>query len=120
MKKAKFLIPAIILAILFLGFFHSCQTELGNDQPADGKMMFWSNFDGPPIVVYVDGKERGSINAFFTETPSCESQGCVTVTMIPGTYAFHAEEQNGTGSAKTWDGSVTIRANGCGTLALTP
>jgi len=121
MKKIKFLIPVCILTIILIGLVESCEPGLGNDQPVDGKMMFWSNFDGPPIEVYVDGKYSGSITAFFTDTPACETQGCVTVTTAPGTYVFHAEEQSGTGgSAKTWDGSITIRANGCGTKTLTP
>jgi len=120
MKKVKFLILVNILTIISIGLIESCEPGQENDLPVDGKMMFWSNFDGPPIGIYVDSKYSGSITAFFTETPSCDTQGCVTVTMTPGTYSFHAEEQSGTGSAKTWDGSITIRANGCGTITLTP
>ena len=105
-------IPAVI--------FHSCDLGLDEDSPTDGKMMFWSNFDGPPIDVYVSGDFSGTITTYFSEPPDCETSGCVTVTLVPGTYQFYAEEQTQGGTGKTWSGSITIRANVCGTVPLAP
>jgi hypothetical protein len=120
MKLKVKLILIFFFLMIPVALMESCDPGLGNDQVVDGKMMFWSNFDGPPIDVFVDSKFSGTITTFFSETPDCESQGCVTVTLIPGSYSFHAEETNvAGGTGKSWDGTITIRANGCGSLTLT-
>ncbi len=118
MKK---IIPVfvIILTVMFpLGLMESCDTT-GVDT-VNGKMMFWSDFDGPPIDVYIDNNFSGTIDQYFNKTPDCGSDGCVTVTLDPGSYSFHAEEHPGPGSTgQTWDKTVTIVANSCGALELT-
>ena len=114
----------IIGVILFITSFlfpltimESCDTGLENE--TDGQIMFWSDFDGAPIDVYVSNNFVGTIGQFFTSTPTCGANGAVTVTMAPDTYQYHAEEENGPGSTgKTWDGTVTIRPNSCGALNL--
>ena len=119
MKKFFQLIIVALIIILPLSLMESCDTGLGIDQP-DGQMMFWSDFDGAPIDVYIDSKYKGTISQFFNATPDCGSDGCVTVTLPPDTYSFHAEEQNGPGSTgQTWNGSITIKINSCGALNLT-
>lgn len=118
-RRLKFFFFVALLALVFSELIESCESVFTDDQTVDGKMMFWSDFDGPPIDVYVANSYEGSISAFFNSTPACETQGCVTVTLSPGTYYFHAEEQKGPGSLnKSWDDSVTVRTNGCGSVAL--
>ncbi len=108
------------LTILFVaGFVESCDSLLGNDSPADGKMMFWSDFSGAPIDVYIDNKYEGTIGQYFSTTPDCGADGCVTVTLTTGTYHFHGEEQKGPGSTgQTWDKDISVVANSCGALEL--
>jgi len=110
--------------MILMGFpitlLESCDTGMGGDPVTDGQKMFWSDFDGVNIDVYIDNSLAGTINQFFNNTPSCGSDGCVTVTRSPGTYHFHAEEQNGPGSTgKSWDSDITINAGTCGAIALT-
>ena len=119
MKKLFTLIVGVLLLIIPLSLMESCETGLGVDQP-QGQMMFWSDFDGAPIDVYIDNDLKGTISQFFNATPQCGSDGCVTVTLPPDTYSFHAEEESGPGSTgHTWNGSITIRENSCGALNLT-
>jgi hypothetical protein len=119
MKRIFQLIAGSILSLLPLGLMESCESGVGGDQ-TDGQMMFWSDFDGAPIDVYVDSKYQGTIEQFFAATPDCGSDGCVTVNLPPDTYSFHAEEQQGPGSSgQTWNGNITVRINSCGALNLT-
>ena len=111
----------LTISILFpLSLFESCEAGLGDDMLSDGKKMFWSDFDGVNIDVYIDNSFEGTIDQFFNSTPDCGSDGCVTITRSPGTYHFHAEEQNGPGSNnRSWDRDITINAGTCGAIALT-
>lgn len=118
-RKIQFIIFMLVIPAL-LSLMESCDAGLGADQPADGKMMFWSDFDGAPIDVWVDNNLEGTIGQFFTSTPECGSDGCVTVTLVPDSYTFYAEEENKTGSTgQTWHGTFTIKPNSCGALNLT-
>lgn len=75
-----------------------------------GQTTGWSTID-----VSVDGSYAGTINGVYhTTTPACGTNGTVTVTKAPGTYSFSAKSNTGT----TWNGTVTISANGCSTLKL--
>lgn len=114
-------IKLLVIVILGFSFFFSCDTLYDEETELTGKIMFWSNFDGPPIDVYIDGAFYGTITSFFTDAPSCESAGCVTVELPAGSYDFYAVEQsNGVNQPRDWENSFTVRANYCGTILLTP
>lgn len=110
----------IILLTSFV-FFSSCDTLIDEESELNGQTMFWSNFDGPPIDVFIDGDFYGTITTYFTEVPTCETPGCVTVELPAGSYDFYATEQsNGTNQPRDWENFFTVRANACGTILLTP
>lgn len=118
MKKTKL---AVILLMTGMLFLDSCEGVL-NDEVVDlGSFMFWSNFDGPPIDIYVEGQFKGTITTFYEESPACDASGCVTFDLEPGTYSFEATEQsNNNNTPREWNGSINIRANACTKLGLTP
>jgi hypothetical protein len=110
-----------IILISIALFISSCEGLLDEENNEQGKYSFWSNFDGPPIDIYVDNDFYGSISTFYASNPGCEADGCVTVTLPPGIYDFEAIEQPGnTGSQREWDGTIEIKANVCSTLGLSP
>jgi len=110
----------MILFVLSWSFMASCEALLEDDDITSGKTMFWSNFDGPPIDVFVDGAYYGTITSFYSETPSCESTGCVTISLPTGSYEFYAAEQsNGTSQPRDWEGPFIVKTNFCGTISLT-
>ena len=99
----------------------SCEIGMEGEDEADGKIMFWSNFDGPPIDVFVDGTFYGTITSFFPEVPDCESNGCVTITLPSGSYDFYAvEKSDGANKQSDWEDFFSIKSNFCGTILLTP
>ncbi|MBR9999507.1 MAG: hypothetical protein KFF73_11075 [Cyclobacteriaceae bacterium] len=109
----------LILLIAGTAFMESCEGFLDEDVEY-GSFMFWSNFDGPPIDITIEGSSVGTITAFFEEAPACETSGCVTVELGPGTYNFKALEQsNNVNTPREWSGTITIRTNQCGKLGLT-
>ncbi len=118
MKKIVRLTYLAFLMMLMLG---SCEGILDDDIVEEGSYMFWSNFDGPPIDIFIEGSRAGTISTFYNETPSCGATGCVTVDLEPGTYEFLAVEQAGAGiGPREWEGTFTIRPNACGKLGLSP
>ncbi len=105
-----------IATILFTG---GCEGILEEDVIEEGSYMFWSNFDGPPIDIYIDGRKYGSITGFYTEAPECGTSGCVTVTLEPGSYELYAVEQTINGpQPREWHDFFTIRLNACGKKGL--
>jgi hypothetical protein len=117
MKNIKLTFIIFFTGMLFIG---SCEGVLNDDMVDLGSFMFWSNFDGPPIDIYVEGM-NGTITTFYEEAPACEASGCVTFDMEPGSYTFEAIEQsNNNNNPREWSGSITIRANACSKLGLTP
>ena len=112
----------LLLILIFAGtvLIDSCEGFL--DDPVQyGSFMFWSNFDGPPIDITVENSSAGTITTFYEESPPCESSGCVTVELVPGTYNFEADEQsNNVNTPRQWSGTITVRENVCGKLGLTP
>ena len=115
----KFILSLVI--ILPWSLMASCDIGLEDEDITDGKTMFWSNFDGPPIDVFVDGTYYDTITSFYTDTPDCESNGCVTITLPLGSYDFYAAEQSsGVSEPRDWEGTFSVKANSCGTLLLTP
>ena len=110
-----------IILISGILFITSCEGLLDEENSEQGKFTFWSNFDGPPIDIFVNNSYYGSINEFYSSNPGCEADGCVTVVLPPGTYTFEAIEQpNNSGSQREWDGTIEIKANYCSTLGLSP
>ncbi|WP_276135190.1 hypothetical protein [Polluticoccus soli] len=77
------------------------------------KLTFWSDFQGNPISVYVDGSYAGQITQYYSSTPSCGATGCVTKTYTsPRTVSYSAED-----GTQTWNSSVTVSAS-CNTMCL--
>lgn len=111
----------LIMVLVLAGtlFMDSCEGFL--DEGLEyGSFMFWSNFDGPPIDISIENSAVGTITAFYEESPACESAGCVTVELGPGTYTYEAVEQsNNVNTPREWSGTITVRANFCGKLGLT-
>ena len=115
----KFLrLNLILLSAIFL--FYGCEGLLEEDIIQEGSYMFWSNFDGPPIEVYIEGRMYGTITTFYSESPGCGSSGCVTITLEPGTYEMFAIEQSDGGNTpREWNDIFTIRPDVCGKKGLT-
>jgi hypothetical protein len=107
-----------LFLILFLPGVIACDSLIQEENQLEGDFMIWSDFDGPPIDVYVDNSFSGTITGFFSSTPECNSDGCVTVSLEAGTYDFYAEEQASGGQGKKWSGTITVRASSCGALGL--
>ena len=117
-RIAKFIVSVVL--VLPLCLMASCEIGLEDEDVTNGKTMFWSNFDGPPIDVFVDGTFQGTITSFSPEVPDCESKGSVTITLSVGSYDFYAVEQSsGTNQPRDLEGSLSVKANSCGTISLT-
>ena len=106
MKTAKLL----ILALISFAFF-SCEEEepIDTDFNAQQKIVFWSDFEGPPIDVYVNDSFKGTITAVGSSAPNCESNG--NVTMDVGNHnsiILYAEEQQ---TGRVWESAITIPQN---------
>ena len=111
----------VLLFTFTLLIFASREGLLESETIKEGMFTFWSNFDGPPIDIYVDNTYYGSISTFYSSNPGCEADGSVTVLLAPGIYDFEAIEQAGnTGTPKEWDGTIEIKADVCSTLGLSP
>jgi hypothetical protein len=111
----------LIMFLILAGtiFMDSCE-EFLDEGVEYGSFMFWSNFDGPPIDIKIENSRAGTITAFYEESPACESSGCVTVELQPGTYNFEAVEQSNNGNTpREWSGTITVSVNVCKKLGLT-
>lgn len=106
MKK---LLPLFVLLALFLT---GCEKD---DPPAtpvieiDNRVVFWSNFQGEPITVYINGSNVGTITAISSSSPGCGSSGNITRTLSPGTYSFTASESGD--NPYSWSGSFNIESD---------
>ncbi len=112
MKTLKtLLLPIILCSTLFLG---SCKKEVDEpDEPTIYTLTFWSDFQGAPISVYVNGDYEGQITKVYSTSPGCSATGCVSVTFLSkGSYSFTA-----TDGTHDWQGSGTISAT-CHTMNL--
>jgi len=119
--KTRLIKLNVLLLTIPLLIFASCEGLLESEIPEEGMFTFWSNFDGPPIDIFVDNIYYGSINTFHSSNPGCEADGSVTLVLAPGTYNFEAIEQVGnSGTPKEWDGTIEIKADVCSTLGLSP
>lgn len=104
--------------LLFLAFltllFTACTKDDPDDSPApsfdiENRIVFWSDFQGEPITVRVDGVTIGTITSINSSPPGCGSSGNVTRTYAPGTYSFTASESGS--NPYTWSGSFTIESD---------
>ena len=84
-------------------------------QQQSGRVVFWSDFQGAPINVYMDGSFKGTITAISQTTPECGSSGNVTVTLSPGTYSYYAEDGTYEWSGRTF----TVKSGQCASELLT-
>lgn len=108
----------IVISSMFI--LLSCE-GLVDENEEEGRYTFWSNFDGPPIDVFVENNFYGTISSFYGSNPGCDAVGCVTVLLPTGIYSWNAVEQpNNSGSQKEWDGTLEIKPNSCGSLGLSP
>lgn len=82
-----------------------------------GQVTFWTAqaTGWSSIDVSVGGVYAGTIKGYYTSVPSCGALNGVTITKIPGTYAFTAQSDKG----EKWSGDIIISANGCATRQLT-
>jgi len=119
LKMKLFRLISFILVSAFV--FYGCDSVLEEGLIEEGKYTFWSNFDGPPIDIFIDNIHYGTIELFYPDNPGCEAEGCVTVTLPVGDYDFEAIEQyNNSGTPSEWNGTISITDNTCGTLGLSP
>lgn len=110
----------LVIVAAFLGLNYSCEINLPEIE-LDGKVVFWSDFDGPVIDVYVDDVYKGSITSLYYSAPSCGASGCVTVTLPVGTY-YNWDAEEDAYPWRTWNSSHStsfdITSGGCYTMRL--
>jgi hypothetical protein len=71
------------------------------------------------MKLYFDGDYVGNFESYFeNSTPNCGQNGTITITYKPGTYSFKAISEGGF-STRTWEGTITINADGCSLQGLT-
>lgn len=77
-----------------------------------GEAVFWTDKDYGvgQIEVYVSSSYVGKITRYYTSTPDCNANGCVTIKREPGTYTFSAFAVN---DETTWGGTITISSGKC-------
>lgn len=110
--KRNFLFKALFISLLFIGFY-SCETDDPMEEVVipeiDNQIVFWSDFQGPPIEVSVSNNLAGTISAVNSSAPGCGSSGNVTLTVNPGNYSFSAEETSE--PFRSWSGNFTIESD---------
>jgi len=89
----------------------SCQSNCGSSSK---KVTFWSDFQGSPISVYVNGSYSGQISSIYNSSPGCSASGCVTKTLTSSTTISYTANDG----TNNWSGSKTLN-NSCTTINLT-
>lgn len=88
-----------------------------------GQIVFWQSTGDYVVEVYVNDVKVGDItHNYETDSPTCGSEGCVTVTLPVGTYSnWHAKEVGGGTLQWNMDHSYSIEVteDGCFALQLT-
>ncbi|QIP14699.1 hypothetical protein G8759_19820 [Spirosoma aureum] len=86
--------------------------------PTTGNVVFWTNFNGPYIEVFVNNQLIGTMTQYITSggAPGCGQQGFVTVTLPQGSYSFVAKSK-ALIPAK-WEGSITVINGQCRSMQL--
>lgn len=79
-------------------------------------LMFWSNFSGPPIDVYIEDAYVGTIDKYYsTGEPDCFANGCVTVSYdSPRVISYKAIERQ---TGDYWNSTISV-TSGCNKLLL--
>jgi hypothetical protein len=76
-------------------------------------LTFWSNFQGSPIEVTVNGVYKGQVTSVLSSAPSCGASGCVSVNFSSsGNVSYTA-----TDGTYNWSGTTNISST-CTTLLL--
>jgi hypothetical protein len=77
--------------------------------------MFWTNTGSHgSINIYVNGAYAGTISSYYTSSPSCGANGCVTVTVTGSNNTWYGQQVSGSGY---WSGSYTL-GSGCNKILL--
>lgn len=100
----------ILLALISFAFF-SCEEEddTSPQEFAPIQMVFWSDFQGPPIDVYLNDSFVGTITAVGSTPPDCGSSGNATTNVANGSnYQLYAEERQ---TGRVWETTVTMPQN---------
>lgn len=99
--------------------FSSCEKDedpVDTNFSDDKQIVFWSDFQGPPIDVNINGTYRGTITAIGNSAPDCGSSGNVTIDVgNANSIMLYAEEQQ---TGRTWETSITISDASCTTFRL--
>jgi len=113
-------IGALIVIVFSLFTFNSC--ELLFQEPT-GQVVFWSDFYGPGINIYVEEEFKGTISTFFETEPECGSIGNITVSLAPGTYTNWVATEIGY-PFRTWNADhsqeILIQEEECLAIRLYP
>ena len=111
----KFILKTVLLLALAISFT-SCEEEDDLDISTTHQVTFWSDFQGPPISVTINGGNgSGRVTAIGSSTPECGKSGNFTKTLAPGSYSYSARDGN-----LVWNRSFTIReGTECTTILLT-
>jgi len=111
--KLNVYLKAVFVCILLVSVY-SCETDDSQEEEQtipeiDNQIVFWSDFQGPPIEVSVSNNLAGTISAINSSPPGCGTTGNVTLTLNPGNYNFSAEETSD--PFRSWSGSFTIESD---------
>jgi hypothetical protein len=92
------------------------KTQLTGSATTTGQAMFWTAADlgCGSITVNCNGVTRTISSYYSSGAPACGASGAATFDFAPGTYSYSASC-----SGKTWNGTVTVTANGCSKTQLT-
>ena len=76
-----------------------------------GSVIFWTTSNSFGNITVNINNGSGAITSYITGgTPTCGFSGCATFDLVPGVYAYTASASQG---GATWNGNVTITADGC-------
>ncbi|MCA0234151.1 MAG: PKD domain-containing protein [Bacteroidetes bacterium] len=96
------------------------QTVRISNIPTTGNFMFWTRIgDMGNITINVAGSQAGIITVYQTssDSPLCNAQGFVTLTLPEGTYSYTAKSQGL--FPLNWSGTFQVINGTCRTLQLT-
>jgi hypothetical protein len=110
-KKLSLLLLFLLASSMM---FTSCDEEESNedlmqDVNTQPQVVFWSDFQGPPIDVWLNDTRAGTITAIGSTPPECGSSGNATINVANGSsYDLYAQEQ---GNGREWRTTITIPQN---------
>lgn len=86
--------------------------------PTTGQIVFFTNF-GSIIKIYINNTYYGSLTKYLPSgTPSCNTDGLVTITLPQGAYSFTAQEDKFLFPLK-WAGTINVVNGQCKAQQLT-